>query len=328
LNGSDSALRQAYVDRAQEAVKLGVTSIQNMATSLDAAGTGRAIAGLSLPIRVRVIRFPGSTPTGAGVSDWRQLKTAPGSPIVVSGTKWILDGTPIERLAALRAPYSDRPGWRGRLDFPPDTVRALLAEILAAKDQPLLHAVGDSAIALAFTTMTALAPDSVWRALRPRIEHGEGLAPDLFAAARQLGVIVVQNPTHLALGSVAPTRYGPERLVVLQPLKSLLANHIPLALGSDGPLDPGLNLMFAVTHPDHPAEAITMEQAVRAYTAGSAYAEFEERNKGRLVPGMLADLAVLSQDIFTVPPASLPGTTSKLTLVGGKPVWDPGHLLP
>jgi predicted amidohydrolase YtcJ len=277
---------------------------------------------------VRVIRFPGTTPAGTVVAPWRQLDSTPSASIRVSGTKWVLDGTPVERLAMLRAPYSDRPGWRGRLDFPPDTVRAMLAEILAAKDQPLLHAVGDSTIALVLNTMAALAPDSVWRSLRPRIEHGEGLAPDLVPLARRLGVIVSQNPTHFGLVGLAPSRYGPDRLAVLQPIKSLLTNRIPLALGGDGPLDPFLNLMFAVSHPDNPAEALTMEQAVRAYTAGSAYAEFQERDKGRLVPGMLADLAVLSQDIFTTPPPKLPGTSSRLTLVSGKPVWDPDHLLP
>ena len=72
-----------------------------------------------------------------------------------------------------------------------------------------------------------------------------------------------------------------------------------------------------------------MEQAVRAFTLGSAYAERRDRDKGRLVPGMLADLAVLSQDIFTIPPPELPKTVSVLTLVGGRPVYDPdGWLAP
>jgi predicted amidohydrolase YtcJ len=84
--------------------------------------------------------------------------------------------------------------------------------------------------------------------------------------------------------------------------------------------------MFAVVHPDNPPEAITMEQAVRAYTAGSAYAEHAEADQGRLLPGMLADLAVLSQDIFSVSPDQLPGTTSVLTVMGGRVVHDPDGL--
>ena len=82
--------------------------------------------------------------------------------------------------------------------------------------------------------------------------------------------------------------------------------------------------MFAVTHPVNPGEALDREQAVLAYTRGSAYAEFAEREKGMLAPGMLADLAVLSQDIFTVPLGELAKTESVLTLVGGKVAYDAG----
>jgi predicted amidohydrolase YtcJ len=107
----------------------------------------------------------------------------------------------------------------------------------------------------------------------------------------------------------------------MQPLKSLLDAGIPLALGSDGPTNPYLNILFASMHPNNPAEAISREQAVMAYTSGSAYAEFAEKDKGTLEPGKLADLAVLSQDIFKVPPPELPKTQSILTMVGGKIVY-------
>jgi predicted amidohydrolase YtcJ len=80
--------------------------------------------------------------------------------------------------------------------------------------------------------------------------------------------------------------------------------------------------MFAITHPNHPSEAVTREQAVVAYTRTSAYAEFAENEKGSLESGKLADLAVLSQDIFQVATADLPNTRSVLTLVGGKIVYD------
>jgi predicted amidohydrolase YtcJ len=94
---------------------------------------------------------------------------------VVSGVKWILDGTGIERLSVLRAPYSDRPGWFGELNFPLDTLRMMLREALAGGQQPILHAIGDSTIAV----VHALAADTVWRRLRPRLEHAEWLTPDL-----------------------------------------------------------------------------------------------------------------------------------------------------
>ena len=98
-----------------------------------------------------------------------------------------------------------------------------------------------------------------------------------------------------------------------------------VALGSDGePRSPFVNLLFAVSVPSHPP--VSRELIITAYTPGSAYAEFAEKDKGTLAPGMLADLAVLLQDIFTVPAESLPATRSVLTLVGGKVAYDAGVL--
>jgi predicted amidohydrolase YtcJ len=87
-------------------------------------------------------------------------------------------------------------------------------------------------------------------------------------------------------------------------------------------MNPFLNIMLAAIHPARPSEAITREQAVRAYTSGSAYAEFAEKEKGSITKGKLADLTVLSQDIFGVPIPELPKTQSVLTIVGGRIVYD------
>jgi predicted amidohydrolase YtcJ len=84
--------------------------------------------------------------------------------------------------------------------------------------------------------------------------------------------------------------------------------------------------MLATKHPNHPSEAISREQAIVAYTRTAAYAEFAEKEKGSLAPGRLADLAVLSQDIFTVPSDDLPKTVSVMTMVGGKMIYD-AHVL-
>ena len=88
-----------------------------------------------------------------------------------------------------------------------------------------------------------------------------------------------------------------------------------------------VNLLLATIHPTHPAEALRLTQALAAFTRGAAYAEFEDTCKGTLVPGKLADLAVLSQDIFHIAPAELPATRSVLTIVGGRVVWDAGVLV-
>jgi len=146
--------------------------------------------------------------------------------------------------------------------------------------------------------------------------------PDLVPRVQRLRAIVVQNPSHFMLPELIQTRYGTERAKVDLPLRSLVTAGVPLALGSDGPMNPFLNLMFATTYPWKSAEALTMEQALVAYTRGSAYAEFADHEKGTLEPGKLADLAVLSQDIFKVPPQALPATRSVLTMVGGTIIRD------
>jgi hypothetical protein len=166
----------------------------------------------------------------------------------------------------------------------------------------------------------------VWSGKRLRFEHGDGVLADMLPRMKKLGIIDVQNPTHLGMISVMPELFHGKPFEKTQPLKSFLDAGIPLALGSDGPLNPYLNIMLASLHPDRPSEAITREQAVIAYTLTSAYAEFAEKEKGSLEPGKLADLAVLSQDIFTIPPPEMPKTLSVLTIVGGKIAFDAKNL--
>jgi predicted amidohydrolase YtcJ len=328
----DSVLIAGYRRDAEVALRSGVTTIQNMADALDPVTTCRVLGRAKLPIRVRVVPMPtpgdAVHPTSgrrAAAQRYACEDASPPSGARLAAIKWILDGTGIERLSLLSAPYADRPAWSGQLNFPPDTLRAMLAESLAAGEQPILHAIGDGTIALVLETMESLAPATAWRRLRPRLEHAEWLTPDLRARARRLGIVVVENPTHFTDGAERMhARFGPARSAEYQPFGSLPRDGIPLAIGSDGPLDPFLNLYFAVTHPDNPREALTLEAAVVAYTRGSAYAEHAEHEKGTLAPGMLADLAVLSRDIFTVPVDELPGTESVLTLVGGRVVFDAG----
>lgn len=122
-------------------------------------------------------------------------------------------------------------------------------------------------------------------------------------------------------------RLGSERAAQSELLRSLVDAGILVAIASDGgPGSPMLNLylniMSAVTHPGRPKEALTRKQAVIAATRTAAYAEFAEAAKGTIEPGKLADLAVLSQDIFEVPIDDLPKTESVLTIVGGRIVHD------
>jgi predicted amidohydrolase YtcJ len=221
--------------------------------------------------------------------------------------KWILDGTPLERNAALRnEPYAA--GGKGRLNF--KDFAPMVRAAAASKRQLLVHAVGDLA---AETALKAFAQSPTL--VRPRIEHGDGVQRDLFPLVKSTGTVIVQNPSHFEARPFFPR--GDYQL-----LKSFLTAGIPIALGSDGPTNPYLNILLATERQNNPGEALTREEAVRAYTSGSAFAEMKEREKGTIAKGMLADLAVLSQNIFEVPPPALPDTQSVLTIVGGKVVYS------
>jgi len=198
----------------------------------------------------------------------------------------------------------------------------MLRESLQNDDQLMVHAVGDQATELFLNAMDATGGAKTWSDRRVRIEHGDGIMPDLIGRVKRMGLIVVENPTHLGLRELFVKRFGVERADQMQPMRSLLDAGIPLALGSDGPNNPYLNIMLASIYPGKPREAITREHAVIAYTLTAAYSEFAEKDKGSLEPGKFADLAVLSQDIFSVPPPELPKTESVLTMVGGKIVCD------
>ena len=319
---SDEEMVRELQKLGKQAASYGITSLQ-LFPGMPLARFVPLLQRAALPVRVRAMSFAGTTPKGRDTAEVRQLTQAyPAAPrVTVSGVKWILDGTPMKRGAALRHPYLDRPDWSGELLFTPAEIGRMVQESLQMHQPLLLHCVGDQTLAAVLATLEYTGAGIDWPARRVRLEHADGLVPDLARRARQLGVVVVQNPAHFTETKLIPQRWGPE-LHPIQPLKSLVALGIPVALGSDGPLNPFLNLLWATTHPVSPTEALTREQAVRAYTYGSAFAEFAETHKGTLAKGQLADVAVLSQDIFSVPPAALPRTTSVLTLVGGRVVHD------
>lgn len=311
-------------EQLQQAAKFGITSIQNMS----GAPPARFISLLEkvpAPIRVRVMRISPTTPAGRDIKDGLGLPRNPSPMITVTGTKWLLDGVPLENTFLPRKP---EPGvgpksledgvFQLGLSLPKPEIAAILRETLESKDQLLVHVSGTPSATAMLDAMEASGGEKVWSGKRVRFEHGDGVLAEMLPRMKKLGIIDVQNPTHLGMITVMPELFHGKPLEKTQPLKSFLDAGIPLALGSDGPLNPYLNIMLASLHPNRPSEAITREQAVIAYTLTSAYAEFAAKEKGSLEPGKLADLAVLSQDIFTIPPPEMPKTTSVLTLVGGK----------
>ena len=197
------------------------------------------------PIRMRVIRMASTTVNGRDKTEGRALPLHAAPLITVSGTKWLLDGSPIERTAAMRKPYTDLPSTSGELDFPEKEMEAMLRESLQNDDQLMVHATGDRATEMFLNAMDATGGPKIWASKRVRIEHGDGIMPELIARVKGMGLIVVENPTHLALRELFVRRFGVERADQMQPMRSLLDAGIPLAIGSDGPNNPYLNIMLA-----------------------------------------------------------------------------------
>jgi predicted amidohydrolase YtcJ len=289
-----------------------------MADELSASVLLDMLARVPTPIRVRVMSMPLTTAAVRDVSEGRTLPTSPASLIRVSGTKWKLDGNPFDGPHDQVVPTGELPLWALSLTFSPPELVLMLRESIKYNDQLILHVSGTPAALAMLGAMEHTGGSDTWRNRRVRFEHGDGILPGLIPRVKALGIIVVQNPSHLDLGGLRTHA----KLDSSQPLHSLLVAGIPLALGSDGPMNPYLNIALACEHPDRPSEALTREQAVIAYTLTSAYAESAESDKGTLDSGKLADLAVLSQDIFTVPPQQLRQTVSILTMVGGAIVYD------
>jgi len=315
------------------AAKFGITSLQVLSNTIE---PGRAVSLFEetpTPVRIHIIRMPMTMPAGRDTEEGLSVPRRPSPLIIVNGTKWMVDGVPLENTFAAREvpslPTGQSPddAFRHlRLTFSRKEMETMLKESLANNDPALFHIVGYPGVAAMLNAMQATGGEQVWADKRVRFEHADGLFPDLIPRAEEMGIVVVQNPTHFNVAVLFGAT--PLRFQQAQPLRSLLAARIPVALGSDGPMNPYLNIMLACTHPSNPSEAITREQAVIAYTQTSAYAEFQEKEKGSLEPGKLADLAVLSQDIFSVPFSDLPKTESILTFVGGKVIYDAKAITP
>jgi predicted amidohydrolase YtcJ len=322
LAGHDEAVRR-YRQYAAEARTFGITTTQLLGDALRAVDASKALVAADVPMRWRYFRYPIGV-DGQTIDSRPILPPQPAPMIDMRGMKWILDGTPIERLAFMRAPYSDQLSLRGRNNLAQSRIDQFVGWAYGSEDPLAVHAFGDAAIEAYVAAIERGGRPEVWKAKRPRLEHGDMLAPDLVPRVKNIGMVVVQNPTHFTFPEIFLERYGKERLAWMQMSKSLLEAGIPIAIGSDGPISPFVNIIGAITNPTNPREVLTREQAVTAYTAGSAFAEFKEREKGQIAVGMLADLAVLSADVFTVPVTEMEQIRSVLTMLGGRVVHETG----
>ncbi len=334
--GQERALRRAVA----RASAVGLTSVQDDPSFDERLQAADRYAALlergELPLRVTLWRR-----LGRALEDLRaeagdlEARGLPPDRVRFGQLKGYLDGSLGSRTALLFDPYRDDPGSRGVSLDPAGRLPAAVAAAHAWGFQVGLHAIGDRAVALALDAFAAAGPPEALRAARHRVEHAQLFAPADLPRIAALGAVASLQPIHLAADMrVAPERLGPERCALAFPFAALRdAGAPPLAFGSDFPvevLDPLLGVACAVSHrsprepdlpPLAPAQAISLEEALAAYTAGSAWAARQEDRLGRLAPGQLADLAVLDRDPRGLPFDELAQVRCLLTVLGGEVVY-------
>jgi predicted amidohydrolase YtcJ len=250
--------------------------------------------------------------------------------------KIFTDGALGPRTADMFDPYDGEPDNRGIEVTTSERLRQLVAGCVAGGWSPAIHAIGDRANGRALDALEEHWRDWTTQGLRPRIEHVQLLAPQDLPRLGAMGVIASMQPIHCTSDMAMAERHWGARCSGAYAWRCLLASGAVLAFGSDAPVeDPDVlrGIHAAVTRqlPDstppggwYPEQRLTVAEAVYAYTMGSAYASGEERSKGSLSVGKQADLIVLSQDIFALPPEELLHTQVEMTLIAGEVVYSAG----
>ncbi len=326
---SADASLAAALDHAR---KLGVTSLQDGYGDPEAydrlrkAGRLTARVSVWLPLdgddaKARAIRrrFPDEDP-------WIRVATYKG----------FVDGTMGSGTAAFFEGYADNPSSAGLARVSAERLGALVTAADREGWQVALHAIGDRAVAMALDSFATARGANGPRDSRHRVEHAQVVRPEDIPRFAKLGAIASMQPCHVLTDSRwAAKRVGRARLAAGgYAWKSFLRAGVPLAFGTDWPvepLDPARNLFAAVARRSlegepvggwFPDEAVTAEEALRAMTAGAAYAEFQEGRKGMLKAGYFADVAVWDRDLAAGPPEGVLRAKATHTIVGGRVVWD------
>jgi len=328
--------RMRAVKRAlAHAASLGVTSVQHMNASFEDISTYAELAN-SGELTAHIYAAPLET-------DWAQLAKAGirrsfgSSWLRIGAVKGFADGSLGSTTAFFFQPYADAPNTRGLLSDEMHPIEAMRARLIAADKAGLqlcIHAIGDEAI----SDVLDLAADVVHangdKDRRFRIEHAQHIAPKDFERFASLRIVASVQPYHaIDDGRWAERRIG-NRIETTYAFRTLLDQGVHLALGTDwtvAPLDPMQTLYAATTRATLdgknpggwvPRQKITLREAMEAYTVGSAFAEFQDTEKGTIARGKLADIVILSDDIFAMPPASLKDVKVTATIAGGKVVYQ------
>ncbi len=318
----------------QHAARFGVTSVQDMSTGSDVGVYQELHRRGELDTRIYAL---------TSLNDWERIaRTGVHAPfgddwIRIGALKGFSDGSLGSTTALFFDPYVDAPNERGLPNaqmIPESAMQERITRADAAGLQVVVHAIGDRANATVLSMFEQAESQNGARDRRFRIEHAQHLRAQDIPRFHTLHVIASMQPYHaIDDGRWAEKRLGPERIKTSYVFRSLLDAGAVLAFGTDwtvAPLDPLLGLQGAVTrqtldgkNPNGwlPEQKITLEEAVRAYTQGSAYAEFQEASKGTLAPGKLADFVILSRDIFALPPTEITSARVEQTIVGGRVVY-------
>ena len=317
------------------AAKLGVTSIQDMSAGSDVGVYQALLDRGELVTRIYAV---------APLPAWERLAQTGvrahfGSEMLrIGGLKGFSDGSLGSTTALFYEPYRDEPTTSGIATdemYPEGAMRERVAAADRAGLQIMIHAIGDRANDLILGIYEQVAIENGARDRRFRIEHAQHLRLEDIPRFAGNRIIASMQPYHaIDDGRWAEKRIGKERAKTTYAFRSLLDAGVTLAFGTDwtvAPLDPMLTIYAAVTrrtldgkNPKGwvPEQKISVEETVRAYTLGSAYAEFQEQVKGTITPGKLADIVILSHDIFRIDPKEIEKVRVELTMVDGRVVYE------
>jgi predicted amidohydrolase YtcJ len=328
---TEDELDKALDDAIAHALSLGVTQTHHMGTWGDLETFQRARANGRLKLRVYSV---------VPISTWERLRdfvqeNGKGDDYLWwGGLKGFVDGSLGSTTAWFYAPYADDPGTSGLLTTDTASLRRWALAGDEAGLQLIIHAIGDRANDWLLDVYEGAIEQNGPGDRRFRIEHAQHLSPEAITRFSSLGVIPAMQPYHaIDDGRWAQKRIGPERIKTTYAFRSLLDAGASLSFGSDwtvAPMDVREGLYAALTrrtndgaNPDGwvPEEKISLEEALTAYTWGSARAGFMEGKVGRLEVGKYADLVLLSQDLFQMDAVEIPTVQVEMTMVGGEIVY-------
>jgi predicted amidohydrolase YtcJ len=329
---SEAELDRALQAAARHALERGVTQVHDMAGWSSLEAYRRAHARGELPLRVYSV-VPMAT--WARLRDFVSTNGHGDQRLWWGGLKAFVDGSLGSTTAWFYDPYEDEPETSGFMTTDSVELRSWIGDADAAGLHVIVHAIGDAANDWLLNVYRDVATMNGPRDRRFRIEHAQHLTPSAIPRFGEQGVIASMQPYHAADdGRWAEKRIGPDRIRTTYAFRSLLDSGATLAFGSDwtvAPIDPLLGIDAAVTrrtidgaNPGGwvPEQRITLLEALRAYTSGAARAGFADDRTGVLAPGMLADLVVVSDDLFSTDPNKLVDTHVDMTVVEGEIVFE------